>query len=650
MTAHQPPRAGEGAIRRWEQMYSEIPLEQAPAHFRGMTDAPFLQEYLATVRRLCLPGGRTLETGIGSGYGAIWLSLHGIQAEGIDYSPTIVERAQAVNTVLGGSAGFRRADLFELYDGLSGGPKSEARSPDSSLIPHPSSLRAYSVIHHQGVLEHFHVPQIRAALAQQVALADWVVFSVPSVHYPFEPEFGDERLLTLEAWQHILQPFAVEDLRYYGDPRLSGEEQILCVLRGQPADAALLALMHVPEEPYPFGISAIVHTRNEARHIADCLATLQGWTDEVIVCDMESADGTAQIAQSLGARVLRHPYIQNFDRARNVSAVFAGFRWILYLDADERVPRAIDDQIRQALEPMPREHGAVNVPFRTLFSGRWLRCLWPGYKAPPLYRNSRFFYHARPHQGAEIEGSVATLSLAPDQAFMHLSFESLHQYLEKLNRYTETEAANMRADGCAFDWRQAVRHMVTDLSMYYDRMDARQDGVHGLIWSVLSGFYRFCQYAKLYELRDRTGLLTAEEQSVPGSVEELLEYALEAARSVSAHSLTSQLLNTARDGGQPAAGSRAAGILPAASSPAEATSLNDLSTADARDAIPAVTVPALTADSGSPPHPLTIFFSPRWAGQKQAIQPVDRQTISSYACKQIPPIPPQPAQTRWKEQ
>src|ERR1051325_7591874 len=96
--------------------------------------------------------------------------------------------------------------------------------------------------------------------------------------------------------------------------------------------------MTVPDEPYPEGISAIVHTRNEARHLAACLETLLGWTDEIIVCDMESEDDTLAIARRYTDQILPHPLIPNFDRARNVSAMRARFRWVFYLDADERVP------------------------------------------------------------------------------------------------------------------------------------------------------------------------------------------------------------------------------------------------------------------------------------------------------------------------
>jgi 2-polyprenyl-3-methyl-5-hydroxy-6-metoxy-1,4-benzoquinol methylase len=163
-------------------MYEARPLAHEPFHFANIANSPFTLQYLTTILGHCPRGGRTIETGIGSGHGAIWLSLRGVNAEGIDYNPAIVERARQVNNLIGGSARFRPADLFELF-----GEQTQVAA----------EFRHYSVIHHQGVLEHFTVPQIHAALAQQIASADWVVFSVPSVYYPFEPEFGDERLMPL---------------------------------------------------------------------------------------------------------------------------------------------------------------------------------------------------------------------------------------------------------------------------------------------------------------------------------------------------------------------------------------------------------------------------------------------------------------------
>lgn len=503
--------------QRWQLLYDQVPLRDVPRHYAGLPQSPFLMEYLRQVLLRCPEGGRTLETGVGSGYGAVWLSLRGVRAEGIDYAPPLVERARQVNDILGGAARFRTGDLFDLYRAEGGGT---------------GTARPYNVIHHQGVLEHFTAPLVRAALAQQVALADWVVFSVPSVYYPHDPEFGDERLLPLGEWEHLLEPFEVEDLRYYGDPQNGGQEHVLCVLRGATAVSdGLLGLMDPGPEPYLPGVSAVVHTRNEARHISEALGSLQGWADELIVWSVD--DGTPEIAREMGATVVSHPRIGNFDRARNVSAMRARHRWVFFLDADERVPPALGETLRRlAHQPVDADQfEALLVPFRHHFAGQWMRCLYPGYTAPRLLRNGRFVWGARPHTGAQVDGRTALFPADdPDLALVHYSFDGLSHYLDKLNRYTDSESANLHRDGTPFHWTRAVEHFARDLQSYCDQGALEKDGVHGFLYAFLSGFYRFEQWGKLYERRYRAGQLGPEEREAPASAEQILEVALETVR------------------------------------------------------------------------------------------------------------------------
>jgi glycosyltransferase involved in cell wall biosynthesis len=484
--------------------------EAMQQQFAGWSRLPYVTEYLETVLRLSA-GGSACEMRIGSGYAAIWLSQQGVSSTGVSGDPRLLDRARQFNSLLGGAALFQEWDLFALT---------------------PDDAARYAVIHSQGALEHFALPWLRAALARQVACADWVVFSAPSAYYPFEPKQGDERLLPLEEWRQALAPFDVVELKLYGDPRFGNRDHLLAVLRGRQADAALRQMMSVPARPYPEGISVIVHTRNESRNLAACLQTVAGWTDEIIVCDMESDDDTVEIARRFTDIIVFHPFIANFDRARNVSAMRARYRWIFYLDADERVPPALGPLLRHLLlDASEHDFVALQLPFRNRFAGKWMQCLYPGYKAPSIFENGRFFYNARPHEGAQVDGPVGRLPADnPDLALVHYSYDSIAHYFQKFNAYTDTEATNLFRDGHTFDWKEAVRHAVQDLQVYYDRFGAVEDGVHGLIYSLLSATYRFVQYAKLYEHRYQRQQLQPAEMATPANVEELLEYALSLAR------------------------------------------------------------------------------------------------------------------------
>jgi glycosyltransferase involved in cell wall biosynthesis len=80
----------------------------------------------------------------------------------------------------------------------------------------------------------------------------------------------------------------------------------------------------------------IVH--DEAELLPRFFAAATGLWDELIVVDTGSTDATVAISVAAGARVLAHPWNDNFSDARNVGLDAATGDWILFLDADEIAP------------------------------------------------------------------------------------------------------------------------------------------------------------------------------------------------------------------------------------------------------------------------------------------------------------------------
>ena len=88
-------------------------------------------------------------------------------------------------------------------------------------------------------------------------------------------------------------------------------------------------------------ISTSIIALNQASKIADAIASVQ-WTDEVVLADSHSTDGTAEIAERLGARVVQIP-ITTFSELRNRAADACSHEWILSLDTDERCTPELRD-------------------------------------------------------------------------------------------------------------------------------------------------------------------------------------------------------------------------------------------------------------------------------------------------------------------
>jgi glycosyltransferase involved in cell wall biosynthesis len=89
-------------------------------------------------------------------------------------------------------------------------------------------------------------------------------------------------------------------------------------------------------------ISIIVPAFNEERALGETLASIRasavafdraGFSWELIVCNNNSTDRTAEIAEAAGARVVFEPFNQ-ISRARNTGAAHASGEWLLFIDAD----------------------------------------------------------------------------------------------------------------------------------------------------------------------------------------------------------------------------------------------------------------------------------------------------------------------------
>jgi tetratricopeptide (TPR) repeat protein len=104
------------------------------------------------------------------------------------------------------------------------------------------------------------------------------------------------------------------------------------------------------------GISLCVLARDEEECLPRLLRSARGVADETIVVDTGSTDATPAIARSFGARVLFHPFEDDFSAARNVALEAARYPWILVLDADEVLSRRSAPRIRRAVRD-PKKAG-----------------------------------------------------------------------------------------------------------------------------------------------------------------------------------------------------------------------------------------------------------------------------------------------------
>ena len=97
-------------------------------------------------------------------------------------------------------------------------------------------------------------------------------------------------------------------------------------------------------------LSVAMIVKDEAKALPQCLASIQGLWDELVVVDTGSSDDTVAIALSFGARVETFAWVDDFAAARNFGLELCTGDWILVLDADEAVDALDHPCLREALE------------------------------------------------------------------------------------------------------------------------------------------------------------------------------------------------------------------------------------------------------------------------------------------------------------
>lgn len=95
-------------------------------------------------------------------------------------------------------------------------------------------------------------------------------------------------------------------------------------------------------------ISLCMIVKNEEKVLARCLSSAKSFVDEIVIVDTGSTDKTVQIATDFGCRVFDFEWCDNFAKARNFAFSKAKFEYIMWLDADDVVPKATANFLKKS--------------------------------------------------------------------------------------------------------------------------------------------------------------------------------------------------------------------------------------------------------------------------------------------------------------
>ena len=245
-------------------------------------------------------------------------------------------------------------------------------------------------------------------------------------------------------------------------------------------------------------ISVVISAHNEEKNIEDCLKSAQELAYEIIVVDNSSTDKTGEIARKYTKKVFEQKNDpKNIDLQKNLGFSKATGDWILSLDADERITPELAKEIESRIKNQESRIMGYWISRKNIIFGKWIKndMWWPDYQLKLFKKGKGKFGKNDVHKALVLEGGSEKLT----NPMIHHNYVSIHQYIQKLNNYTDIEAENLSSQGYSFNWLDAIRFPVNDFVKTFFLQKGFKDGINGLVLSMFQAFYMGIVFAKLWE-------------------------------------------------------------------------------------------------------------------------------------------------------
>jgi len=270
-------------------------------------------------------------------------------------------------------------------------------------------------------------------------------------------------------------------------------------------------------------ISAVINTYNEEKNLERALRSLV-WAEEIIVVDMESTDKTLEIAAKFNAKVYSHPYVGYVEPARNLGLEKANGDWIFILDADEEATLLLGKKLRQLSENIEGKT-YFRLPRKNILFDKWIQHTgwWPDYQIR-FFRKGSVTWGDEIHSIPETRGKGEDIPASEENALIHHNYQTVEQFVTRMNRYTTIEARLLYNQKQPFEWKKLIERSIGEFLGRYFAGEGYKDGVHGLGLSLLQSFYQVLVQLKLwqaYKFEEKQVGLADSEKVITSSLGEL---------------------------------------------------------------------------------------------------------------------------------
>jgi len=241
-------------------------------------------------------------------------------------------------------------------------------------------------------------------------------------------------------------------------------------------------------------ISAVILTRNEEANIRACIESL-AFCDEILVVDDNSTDQTVKIAQHLGAKVFKRDLNGDFASQRNFGFKKAKSEWALFVDADERVPENLKEEIIQSISDRDSEEAGFFIKRSDYIWGKFLKYgETGGAKFLRLIRRGKGRWVRKVHEFLDVDGPTFDLS----NSIIHYPHQTLREFIDSINTFSTIHAKeNFKEGKKTLILRIVFWPPAKFISSYILKLGIF-DGGQGFIMAAVMSFHSFLAWSKLW--------------------------------------------------------------------------------------------------------------------------------------------------------
>ncbi len=252
--------------------------------------------------------------------------------------------------------------------------------------------------------------------------------------------------------------------------------------------------MSIPVTSVP-NLSVAVIAKNEADRIETLLDSVT-IADEVVVVDSGSTDGTIQLCEKRGARVVCVDW-RGYARQKQMAMELTRGEWILNLDADEALSPELAQEIVKSIARVDASVNGFSMPRLSRYLNRWIwhGGWYPDTKVRLVRRGCARWVGDGLHEKLEVFGKVEQLR----NPLLHYVYRDISDQLKTIDRFSSVyaETSKQPVSGSSV-WLGVVHSFAKFFECAFWKLGIL-DGIPGLIIAVNSAFYVFLKHAKSWE-------------------------------------------------------------------------------------------------------------------------------------------------------